>query len=136
MKYIPALLRRQVIKRADNRCEYCQLSQAGQIAQFHIDHVQPQVAGGETVLENLALACVACSLHKAARRTFPDPISGRNTPLFNPRQMKWDEHFQWDQAVLLGLTDVGRATIAALKMNRSFVVAIREEEIWFGRHPG
>ncbi len=37
-------------------------------AEFHIDHVVPVVDGGATKLENLALACVSCSLRKAARR--------------------------------------------------------------------
>lgn len=67
MRYISDLLRRLVIERADNRCEYCGLSQVGQAATFHVDHVVPVVAGGETVAENLALACVSCSLRKGAK---------------------------------------------------------------------
>ena len=136
MSYIPVRLRRQVIARAGNRCEYCRLSQLGQIAQFHIDHIQPQSAGGLTLSDNLALACVACSLHKAARQSFIDPISGRDVPLFNPRQMNWSDHFRWDDVLVQGLTPIGRATIAALQMNRVMMLAIREEQIWFGRHPG
>jgi hypothetical protein len=38
---IPADARRQVIQRAKDRCEYCGLSQAGQEALFHVDHVVP-----------------------------------------------------------------------------------------------
>ncbi|PSR17345.1 hypothetical protein C8255_13025 [filamentous cyanobacterium CCP3] len=64
MTKIPASLRELVVKRADNRCEYCGISQLGQVATFHIDHVIPAVAGGETTAENLALACVSCSLRK------------------------------------------------------------------------
>lgn len=136
MSYIPVRLRQQVIKRADNRCEYCHLSQAGQIAQFHIDHIQPQSAGGLTASDNLALACVACSLHEAARQSFVDPVSGHVVPLFNPRQMDWFQHFRWDNVLLVGLTSTGRATLAALQMNHDLMLAIREEQIWFGRHPG
>ena len=58
---VPAQLRRQVIQRAQNRCEYCGLAQEGQEAAFHTDHVVPVLAGGETTLSNLALACVSCS---------------------------------------------------------------------------
>ena len=29
---------------------------------FHIDHIKPLAADGQTVAENLALACVSCSL--------------------------------------------------------------------------
>jgi hypothetical protein len=49
---IPADARRQVIRRAEDRCEYCGLSQAGQEAQFHVDHVVPVTAGGTAALEN------------------------------------------------------------------------------------
>jgi hypothetical protein len=38
---VPANLRRQVIKRAANCCEYCGLAQTGQEATFHIDLVCP-----------------------------------------------------------------------------------------------
>ena len=48
MMVIPANLRRQVIKRAANCCEYCGLAQTGQQATFHIDHVVPVVAGGQS----------------------------------------------------------------------------------------
>ncbi|HVX85553.1 MAG TPA: HNH endonuclease signature motif containing protein [Phycisphaerae bacterium] len=61
-------MRAEVIARAGGRCEYCGLApQIGQEAVFHIDHVVPRAAGGETTLGNLALACVSCSLHKAAK---------------------------------------------------------------------
>lgn len=56
---IPLSLRRLVIERAKNRCEYCGISQVGQVATFHIDHIIPVVAKGETTAENLALACVS-----------------------------------------------------------------------------
>ena len=61
MNSIPAELRRLVIHRAGGRCEYCRLAQAGQEATFHVDHIIPSAAGGPTVAENLALACVSCS---------------------------------------------------------------------------
>jgi hypothetical protein len=56
------------------------LSQAGQEAIFHIDHVVPRAAGGATTEDNLALACVSCSLHKGAKETGVDPDSGDSTP--------------------------------------------------------
>lgn len=128
-------IRSAVIVRADNHCEYCKLSQAGQEAVFHIDHIAPRVAGGETVLENLALACVSCSLHKAAKQTAIDPQSGEDIALFNPRSQKWTEHFVWEGEMVLGKTAVGRATILSLRMNRPLILAIRKEESLRGRHP-
>lgn len=72
---VPTHLRRLVIKRAKSRCEYCGLWQEGQEATFHVDHVIPRATGGATSAENLALACVSCSLRKAARRTAADPLA-------------------------------------------------------------
>jgi len=135
MSHIPASLRQQIIERASNICEYCHLSQLGQAATFHIDHVLPVAAGGETNLDNLALACVSCSLHKAARLTAVDPDSVEEIPIFNPRELKWADHFVWDGVQLVGKTAVGRATITALKINRPIILEIRKEEVLRGRHP-
>jgi hypothetical protein len=81
---ISARLRRLVVKRAHDRCECCGLAQAGQEATFHIDHVVPLIVGGKTILENLALACVSCSLRKGSRQRAPDPWDGTEVALFNP----------------------------------------------------
>lgn len=133
--YIPEKLRREVIERAENCCEYCQLSQKGQAATFHIDHIQPTKSGGTTKIDNLALACVSCSLYKAAKEMIADPKSGDIVPVFNPRQNAWHEHFRWSGVFLEGLSKTGRATISTLKMNRPLILAIREEENLLGRHP-
>ena len=61
---IPQALRNLVLRRAGNRCEYCGLSQVGQEATFHVDRVVPVTDGGPTEEDNLALACVSCSLKK------------------------------------------------------------------------
>ena len=135
MSNIPAHLHRLVASRADNRCEYCGISQEGQEARFHVDHIKPVVAGGETVEENLALACVSCSLHKAAKQHATDPEAGSEAKLFNPRVDSWAEHFRWSGVHVQGLTPTGRATVAALEMNRALILAIRGEEILRGRHP-
>jgi hypothetical protein len=135
MSELSASIRAAIIARADGRCEYCRLSQAGQEAAFHIDHVMPRAAGGTTTEDNLGLACVSCSLHKAAKRTATDPDSGEEVSLFNPRSEKWAEHFRWQEETVLGTTAIGRATISALKMNRPLILAIRKEEAIRGRHP-
>lgn len=135
MRHIPAKLRQLVIKRANDRCEYCKLAQVGQAATFHIDHIIPVVAGGKTVTENLALACVSCSLSKSARQTVIDPETSEKVLIFNPRLQQWSHHFYWDGAYVIGRTAIGRATIEALNLNRSIIVAIRLEEAFFHRHP-
>jgi hypothetical protein len=135
MATIPASLRRLVIQRADNRCEYCGISQIGQVATFHIDHIVPVIAGGETIAENLALACVSCSLRKGARQNLEDSETGEVVSIFNPRQQVWKEHFDWNGVQVVGLTATGRATVQALDLNRSTMLAIRAEEELLGRHP-
>ncbi len=88
MSDIPARLRRLVVLRAGDRCEYCRLAQKGQEATFHIDHILPKVAGGRTAAANLALACVSCSLRKEARRSAIEPNTNRRVALFHPRRQR------------------------------------------------
>lgn len=132
---VPARLRRLVRRRADDRCEYCQLAQVGQEATFHIDHIVPEAEDGPTADENLALACVSCSLRKEARQTAIDPTTRKRVRLFHPRRDAWPEHFSWNGLQIEGVTATGRATVAALKLNRPSILLIREEELLRGRHP-
>ena len=134
MGYLSQDLKTAVRNRAANRCEYCHLDQAGQVATFHIDHIQPIKLGGTDELDNLALACVGCSLHKAAKAEAIDPDSQKYVPLFHPRKQEWEEHFEWDGFALAGKSPTGRATIQTLQLNRPILVAIREEEAHWGRH--
>lgn len=125
-EHIPASLRRVVRQRAADCCEYCHLSQQSQEAVFHVDHVLPLAEGGETNADNLALACVTCSLAKAARTVGQDPTTGELARLFHPRRDQWNRHFEWAlNWQLIGLTTTGRATIRTLRINRPKVVRIR-----------
>jgi 5-methylcytosine-specific restriction endonuclease McrA len=134
--YVPASLQRRVRERAGYRCEYCRLSQAHQHGTFHVDHVWPRVERGPTTIENLALACISCSLRKGPRTTAPDPETGDLVHLFNPRTDAWDEHFALTSGFALkGKTPVGRATVAALRLNHPLAIEIREEEAARGRYP-
>ena len=135
MAHVPLALRRAVVARAGERCEYCGLAQAGQAAAFHLDHVLPTASGGETILENLALACVSCSLRKGAQRSAADPATGKPAPLFDPRRERWAGHFQWRGTRVAGLTPSGRATAELLRLNRPLILAIRAEEMIRQRHP-
>ena len=132
---IPDILRQTVIHRAENRCEYCRISQAAQEATFHIDHIIPQAGGGATNSENLALACVTCSLRKAARQNVSDPETDDIVPIFHPRKDRWIDHFVLDGARIVGVTPTGRGTVAALTMNRKHALDIRAEEQLRGRYP-
>ena len=135
MSDISPSLHAEVVLRGGNRCEYGRLSQFGQEAAFHIDHVVPRAAGGPTVAGNLALACVSCSLRKWAKQTATDPDGGEEVPLFNPRTQIWEEHFRWEGERIVPLTPTGRASVASLALNRPVIIAIRQEEAVRGRHP-
>jgi hypothetical protein len=123
---IPQSVQRRVRLRAGNCCEYCRVPQAGQEATFHIDHILPRRAGGPTKLDNLALACVSCSLRKGARVDAPDPETQTPAAMFNPRTQVWAEHFEAAaDGFLLGKTSTGRACVVLLRMNRAVAVEIR-----------
>ena len=135
MGAIPASLQRRVRARANDRCEYCQMPQDGQEATFHVDHIVPIREAGPTASDNLALACVSCSLRKGARRYVPAP-GGELVPLFHPRRDGWHEHFRVEgDGTLRGSTAIGQATIVALAMNRPAAIAIRHELMRLVRYP-
>ncbi|NJL54269.1 hypothetical protein HC928_03155 [bacterium] len=48
--------------------------------------------------------------------------------LYHPRRDRWYEHFAWheDCSLMMGLTAVGRTTIAALRLNRPNLVNLRK----------
>jgi hypothetical protein len=135
-EHVPATLQRRVRERAGDRCEYCRLAQAMQEATFHVDHVEPRSAGGPTNFENLALACVSCSLRKGARTVARDPSTGEDARVFHPRRDDWQAHFESaTSGLILGRTVVGRATVDLLNLNRPLAVAIRAEERRRARWP-
>lgn len=134
---ISASLQHQVRRRANHLCEYCHASEQWQYVRFTVDHAIPLAQGGIHTLDNLALACFHCNRRKADRVVAEDPDSREQVPLFNPRQHQWGEHFIWsaDGLFIIGLTPIGRATVAALALNRERVVTIRAADQAVGRHP-
>lgn len=135
-KHIPKSLSDLVRERAAGLCEYCRLSQLSQEATFHIDHIHPHAAEGLTVAENLALACVTCSLCKAAKTKGRDPLTGQLVSLFHPRLNRWSDHFRLlRNGKIAGRTPMGRATADALNMNRQAMIAIRQTLAKLGEFP-
>ena len=105
-------LRRQVIRRAGNRCEYCLIHQDDAIASHQTDHVIADKHGGPTSLSNLALACILCNIRKGSDLSSVDPETNEVTPLFNPRTQIWEDHFRFEDTSIIGQTPVGRATFS------------------------
>ena len=135
--YIPIELRRQVTADARHRCGYC-LTAAQIVGRpMVIDYLLPEAKGGATTRENLWLACRRCNEFKGPRTYAQDPLTGEQTPLFNPRQQSWTVHFAWNEhgTHIIGLTAVGRATVTALRLNNPDVVGARVFWIQAGWHP-
>jgi hypothetical protein len=97
----------------------------------------PVVVGGSETLDNLALACFHCNRRKSNKQTANDPESQTSVPLFNPRSQRWSEHFTWsaDGLLIISQTDIGRATLELLELNRERIVEIRRADLEVGRHP-
>jgi hypothetical protein len=47
--------------------------------------------------------------------------------IFHPRRQNWRRNFRWDGAVVLGITRVGRATIAVLNINHPQRIEMRQQ---------
>lgn len=120
--YVSAQLRRAVMVRAGHCCEYCRISQEDQFFAFEIDHVIAEKHGGETHLDNLCLSCPDCNAFKGSDIASLDrEVGSELTPLYNPRQDRWDEHFHFDAATgrVEARTPIGRVTVFLLRLNDS-----------------
>jgi HNH endonuclease len=115
--YVPATLRREVIERAGNRCEYCLLPAEVAFFPHEVDHVIAEKHGGATEIDNLAFACWRCNRHKGSDLTSFDPQTGQLSPLFNPRTQVWTEHFAYEGERIVGRTPEGRTTVNLLRLN-------------------
>jgi hypothetical protein len=119
-------LERLVWRRADARCEYCQLPQFASPLPHAIDHIIARQHGGLTEAENLALACFFCNSYKGPNIAGLNPRTGRRVRLFHPRKDRWSRHFAWQGPILVGCTIIGRVTVALLEINRMEAVEFRE----------
>ncbi len=94
---------------------------------LEIEHLYPQSLGGQTIEENLWLACRECNAHKAARIKSKDPLTEKIVKLFNPRTQIWHEHFEFSKnfTQVIGKTACGRATVECLQMNNIYQITAR-----------
>jgi len=136
-RYISEAVQNQVGQRANFLCEYCHASEQWQYVSFTVDHVIPITKGGTNSIDNLALACFHCNRQKSDKLKAFDEQSLSEVFLFNPRTESWQEHFIWskDTLLIIGLTAIGRATVAELAFNRARIINIRAADREIGRHP-
>ena len=124
---IDQLLRRLVRHRAGGLCEYCRFPEANSSLSHQIDHIVARQHGGDDLEGNLALACQPCNARKVPNIAGIDPDRGIVVALFDPRRDKWSDHFSTQDALILGSTSTGRATVALLGMNTEVQVEKRRQ---------
>ena len=136
-RYVTVAEKRQIIERANRRCEYCQSHLDYSPQSFDIEHVLPVVLGGKTTIDNLALACGGCNSCKYTKIEALDPVAQTMVPLYHPRRHLWHDHFSWsaDCLEVIGRTAIGRATVASLQLNRKGLINLRRLLLLGGLHP-
>ncbi len=137
MAHISSIMRQRIADVAKHRCGYCQTQETVIGMLLEIEHIVPEAAGGSSDEMNLWLACPRCNRHKGAQTHAIDERTGEKVSLFDPRRQRWEDHFAWEQGGLyvVGLTPIGRVTVATLQMNNSFIVYSRQVWISWGWHP-
>ncbi len=116
--WIPAALRRSVVDRAAESCEYCGIPEKAVFARHEIDHIISEKHGGATESENLALACLLCNKNKGSDIASVDPTTDEIVPLYNPRREDWATHFELRlDGLIFAKTAAGRATARILRFD-------------------
>src|SRR5437763_2594049 len=111
---MPGSLEQTIRRLAGDRCEYCRMPEIESRFPHVLDHVIARQHGGKTEAANLALCCGRCNQFKGPNIASIDPATKQIVRLFNPRADRWDEHFRYEGALLIGLTPIGRATASVL----------------------
>lgn len=134
---VAARLRDRLRALADYRCGYCLTPEVLLATPMTLDHIVPVAAGGATVEDNLWLACPRCNRAKGIQTRAINRSTGEMHPLFDPRHRDWWRHFAWsdDGCEILGISDAGRVTVDALRLNDPGIVVTRRMWVSAGWWP-
>lgn len=123
-------LRQRIAVQARHRCGYCLTLEVVSGIPLTLEHIIPKSRGGQDTEDNLWLSCRLCNEAKGVLTEALDPQTDTFTSLFNPRLQSWTEHFTWseDGTQIIGLTAIGRTTVAALSLNSE--LRVRARAIW------
>lgn len=136
--HISAALRREVIQRAGDCCEYCHIAQEDMFFAFEIDHIIAEKHSGPTQANNLCLSCPECNAHKGSDIASVDWANGEEiVALYHPRRHAWVDHFLLDavSGLIEPLSAEGRVTVFLLRLNDADHVMDRKLLIEAGRYP-
>ena len=116
--HIPTKLRRDVVRRAGEVCEYCRIHCSDAYFGCEIDHIISEKHGGPTTADNLALACLFCNQAKGSDVGSVLSEADEFVRFFNPRRDHWSEHFALREDLSIQpLTAIGQVTVNILKLN-------------------
>ncbi|MDQ3751062.1 MAG: HNH endonuclease [Acidobacteriota bacterium] len=133
--YISPEIRRVVASRVGFVCEYCLIAEEDSYFRFQVEHIISRKHGGSSELENLALACVFCNRYKGSDIASLTPKTSELIHFYNPRTMRWREHFRLNGVVIEPLTEIGEATVRILQMNHDNQILEREVLIRHRHYP-
>jgi hypothetical protein len=133
--YVSKELRRLVVKRAENLCEYCLIQDTNGVS-FQIDHIISEKHGGSTTVENLCYSCIYCNLQKGSDLGSINWETGGIVRFYNPRRDFWGEHFRLnEEAKIEPITDVGEVTVRIFDFNNNERIVERQVLMEVGRYP-
>ncbi|MGB0560213.1 MAG: HNH endonuclease [Spirulinaceae cyanobacterium] len=132
--YLSDATRRLVSERAQNRCEYCLISEQDTILGCAIDHIISLKHGGSNEPENLAYACVFCNRYKGSDVGSVILETKEFVRFYNPRDDRWSEHFRLDEATIIAKTSIGEVTTRILGFNDERRIVERQILIAKGRY--
>lgn len=135
--YINAELRRLVLARAAELCEYCLIHEDDTFFGCEVDHIVSEKHGGATDAHNLAFACLFCNRNKGSDIASLVPGTDQLIRFFNPRTDRWSEHFRLGQdgITITPLTPIGEATARVLGFNTAERLMERDLLQRGGRYP-
>jgi 5-methylcytosine-specific restriction endonuclease McrA len=117
ISYVSQQLRRLVVTRADNLCEYCLIAEKDTFLGCEVDHIISEKHSGPTEAGNLAYACVFCNQAKGSDIGSIDWESGEFVRFFNPRMDQWWDHFLLSGNKIEAKTKIGAVTANILLFN-------------------
>jgi len=135
ISHVSAELRRLVVARAEELCEYCLLAEADTGFGCAVDHIISEKHGGPTEADNLAYACVTCNQAKGSDIGSIHWETGTFVRFFNPRYDRWAEHFELRGNMLDSRTPIGAVTARILGFNRTERLQERQLLKNLGRFP-
>ena len=134
-RYISDNLRSEVELRANGLCEYCRIAIEDTYFGGEIDHIISLKHRGQTVSENLALACQPCNRNKGSDLGSIPETSSELVRFFNPRTDNWLDHFRVNsEAVIEPLTKIGEVTAFIFGFNEPERIIERKGLIEIGNY--